>query len=130
MEEIGEFMTSPVLRIEAEDSAQDAAAFMEGNHVGSLIVQDVGDDIGIITERDLSTKVVAAGKDPLDVKIRDIMTTPVLTMDRYLPVEEANRYMLENKIRHLAITEEDRIVGILSVKDLIKFYSKQFRMQE
>ena len=130
MEEIGEFMTSPVLRIEAEDTAQDAAAFMEGNHVGSLIVQDVGDDIGIITERDLSTKVVASGKDPLEVKVRDIMTTPVLTMDRYLPVEEANRYMLENKIRHLAITEEDRIVGILSVKDLIKFYSKQFRMQE
>ncbi len=130
MEEIGEFMTSPVLRIEAEDTAQDAAAFMEGNHVGSLIVQDVGDDIGIITERDLSTKVVASGKDPLDVKIREIMTTPVLTMDRYLPVEEANRYMLDNKIRHLAITEEDRIVGILSVKDLIKFYSKQFRMQE
>ncbi len=130
MEEIGDYMASPVFRIEAEDSAQDAAAFMEGNHIGSLIVQDVGDDIGIVTERDLSTKVVASGKDPSEVKIRDIMTSPVLTMDRYLPVEEANTFMQKNKIRHLAITEEDRIVGILSVRDLIKFFSKEFRMQE
>ncbi len=130
MEEIGDYMATPALRIEAEDTAQDAAAFMEGNHVGSLIVQDVGEDIGIVTERDLSSKVVAKGKDPNQVKIRDIMTRPILTMDRYLPVEEANLFMQKNKIRHLGITEEDKIVGVLSVRDLVSFFSRDFKVQE
>lgn len=130
MEEIGDYMATPALRIEAEDTAQDAAAFMEGNHIGSLIVTDVGEDIGIVTERDLSNKVVAKGKDPNDVKVREIMTQPILTMDRYLPVEEANLFMQKNNIRHLGVTEEDKIVGVLSVRDLVSFFSRNFKMQE
>jgi len=130
MEEISDYMTSPVLRIGADDSAQEAAVFMQANHVGSLIVEDLGEDIGIVTERDLSQKVVAAGKPSDAIKIRDIMTTPILTMDRFLPVEEANRFMMKHKIRHLAVTEEDKIVGMLSVKDLVGYFSKDFRMQE
>ncbi len=51
-------------------------------------------------------------------------------MDRYLPVEEANQFMQKNNIRHLAVTEEDKIVGLLSVSNLVAFYSKSFRMQE
>ena len=130
MEEIGDYMTSPVLRIGLEDSAQEAAVFMEANHIGSLIVENLGDDVGIVTERDLSQKVVAVGKSPDTVKIRDIMTAPILTMDRFLPIEEANRFMMQNKIRHLGVTETDKIVGVLSVKDLVAYYSKDFRMQE
>ena len=61
---------------------------------------------------------------------REVMTQPILTMDRYLPVEEANQFMQKNNIRHLAITEEDKIVGLLSVSNLVAFYSKSFRMQE
>lgn len=130
MDEIGDYMATPALRIEADDTAQDAAAFMEGNHVGSLIVTEVGDDIGIVTERDLSTKVVAKGKDPNQIKVREIMTQPILTMDRFLPVEEANLFMQKNKIRHLGITEEEKIVGVLSVRDLVSFFSRDFKMQE
>ena len=52
-------------------------------------------------------------------------------MDRYFPVEEANEYMHKNRIRHLAITEEDKIVGMLSMKDLVAYYAKSsFRMHE
>ena len=58
------------------------------------------------------------------------MTSPILSLDCYLPIEEANRFMYKNKIRYLAVTEEDKIVGILSVKDLVAYFSKDFRMQE
>ena len=51
-------------------------------------------------------------------------------MDRYLPVEEANRFMFKNKIQHLGVTEEDKIVSILSVQDLVAYFSKDFRMQK
>ena len=130
MEEIGDYMSSPILRIDSETLVQDAAIMMEVNHVGSLIVEEYGEDIGIVTEKDFSKKVLAKGLDPEKTLITKIMTKPILTMDRYLPVEEANKFMYEKNIRHLAVTEEDKIVGILSMRDLVAFYSKNFRMQE
>jgi len=61
--------------------------------------------------------------------VSDIMT-PIQSMDRYMPIEEANLYMHKNKIRHLAVTDDGKIVGVLSVKDLVAYYSRDFRMQE
>ncbi len=129
MAELGEFMSSPVLRIDSEGSVQDAAILMEKSHVGSLIVEEHGDDVGIITERELSQKVLAQGGNPEEMKVSDIMTS-VQSMDRYMPIEEANIFMHKNKIRHLAVTDDDKIVGVLSVKDLVAYYSRDFRMQE
>ena len=129
MDEVGEFMSSPVLRMDSEGSVQDAAILMEKSHVGSLIVEKHGDDVGIITERELSQKVLAKGGNPEEMKVSDIMAS-IQSMDRYMPIEEANQYMDKNKIRHLAVTDDDKIVGILSVKDLVAYYSKDFRMQE
>lgn len=130
LDEIGEYMTSPVLKVDADDTVQEAAVYMHASNVGSLIVEQVGDDVGIITERDLSQKVIAQGKDPEQLKVSDIMTSPIISMDRFLPVEEANKFMMKNKIRHLVVTEEDKIVGILSVKDLVAYFTKDHRMTE
>jgi signal-transduction protein with cAMP-binding, CBS, and nucleotidyltransferase domain len=129
MAEMGEFMSSPVLRIDSEGSVQDAAILMEKSHVGSLIVEKYGDDVGIVTERELSQKVLAKGGNPEEMTVSDIMSS-IHSMDRYMPIEEANIYMHKNKIRHLAVTDDDKIVGVLSVKDLVAYYSKDFRMQE
>ena len=129
MAELGEFMSSPVLRIDSEGSVQDAAILMEKSHVGSLIIEEYGDDIGIVSERELSQKVLAKGGNPEELKVSDIMAS-IHTMDRYMPIEEANIFMHKNKIRHLAVTDDNKIVGILSVKDLVAYYSRDFRMQE
>lgn len=130
MDEIGEYMSSPVLRIDAEASVNEAAEFMNANQVGSLIVQKLGEDVGIVTERDFSRKALALKKNPENILVSEIMTQPILSMDRYLPVEDANELMQKSRIRHLAVTEEDKIVGLISVSDLVAFYSKSFRMQE
>ena len=129
MAELGEFMSSPVLRIDSEGSVQDAAILMEKSHVGSLIIEEYGDDVGIVSERELSQKVLAKGGHPEELKVSDIMAS-IHTMDRYMPIEEANMFMHKNKIRHLAVTDDNKIVGILSVKDLVAYYSRDFRMQE
>ena len=129
MAEVGEFMSSPVLRIDSDSTVQEAAILMEANHVGSLIIEQYGDDVGIVTEKEMSQKVMAKGGNAEELKVSDIMS-PLQSMDRYMPIEEANRFMHKNKIRHLAVTDEDKIVGILSVKDLVAYYSKDFRMQE
>jgi len=129
MDELGEFMSSPVLRIDSDSSIQEAAILMEANHIGSLIVEQYGDDIGIVSEKDMTRKVLARKGDPESLTVSEIMD-PIQSMDRFLPIEEANIYMHDHKIRHLAVTEDDKIVGIISVKDLVSYYSRDFRMQE
>lgn len=129
MEELGEFMSSPVLRVDSESSVQEAAILMEANHIGSLIVEKHGDDVGLVSEKEMTQKILAKGGNPEEIEVSDIMV-PIKSMDRYLPIEEANQFMHDQKIRHLAVTEEDKIVGILSVKDLVSYYSRDFRMQE
>ncbi len=130
MDEIGDFMSSPVLTVDSESTVQEAAQFMHSHNIGAVIVSKYDKPVGIVTERDLTQKVVAGGLDPDSTLITEIMTKELRTMDRYLPVDEANEYMHKNKIRHLAITEEDKIVGMLSVKDLVGYYTKSFKMDE
>ncbi|KMP11959.1 hypothetical protein UZ36_02665 [Candidatus Nitromaritima sp. SCGC AAA799-C22] len=130
MDEIAEYMSSPVLSIDAQSSAQEAAEYMSGNSVGALLVTNMGKHVGVVTETDLTRRVVGKGLNPETTLVSDIMTQPVLTMDEYLPMDEANHFMHENKIRHLAVTEADEIVGMLSIKDLVSYYAKSFRMQE
>ncbi len=130
LEEIGDYMSSPVISIDSELTVQEAAQQMHAKHVGSVLVRIHNKYVGILTETDLSRKVVAKNLNPETTMVSSIMTKPVLSMDRYMPVKEAEEFMKEKNIRHLAVTEEDEVIGILSVKDLVSCYSKSFRMVE
>ncbi len=130
LEEIGNYMSSPVLSIDSELTVQEAAQQMHAKNVGAILVRVYDKYVGILTETDLAGKVIAKGLNPETTMVSSVMTKPILSMDRYMPVEEAEEFMKKKKIRHLAVTEEDEIVGILSVKDLVSCYSKSFRMVE
>lgn len=130
MDEIGDYMISPILSIDLESSVQEAAQFMVAHNIGSVLVKEFEEYVGIVTETDLTRKVLGKGLNAESTPVSEIMTNPILSLDCYLPVEEANRFMHKNKIRHLAVTEEEKIVGILSVKDLVSYFSRDFRMQE
>ena len=130
MDEIGDYMISPILSIDLESSVQEAAQFMVAHNIGSVLVKEFEEYVGIVTETDLTRKVLGKGLNAESTPVSAIMTSPILSLDCYLPVEEANRFMHKNKIRHLAVTEEEKIVGILSVKDLVSYFSRDFRMQE
>ena len=130
LEEIENYMSSPVLCVDWESNAQDAAVEMHAMNVGALLVKKGDDYIGIISESDFTRKVVAAGLNAERTKVTDIMTSPILSMESCTPVEDAENFMCRNKIRHMGVTENDRIVGMLSVKDLVSCYSQSFRMTE
>ena len=130
LEEIGDYMSSPVKSIDSELTVQEAAQQMHAKNVGSVLVRVYDKYVGILTETDLSQKIVANGLNPETTMVSSIMTQPILSMDRYMPIMEAEEFMKEKNIRHLAVTEEDKIVGILSIKDLVSCYSKSFRMVE
>lgn len=129
-DDIGDYMSSPVLSIDSELTVQEAAQQMHAKNVGALLVRLGEEYVGIVTETDLARKVVALGLDLEATMVSSVMTKPFFSMDRYIPVEEAEEFMKKNKIRHLAVTEEDEVVGMISVKDLVLCYSKAFKMTE
>ena len=130
MDDIGDYMSSPILSVDAESSVQEAANYMAANGIGSVLISELGEMVGMVTETDLTRKVLGKGMDADATVVSSIMSSPILSLDRYLPVEEANRFVHKNKIRHLGVTEDDKIVGMLSVKDLVSYFARDFRMQE
>ena len=130
MDGIDHYMISTLLSIEIDSSVQEAVMFMTANNNGSLLVKKFDEYVGIVTEKELARKVLGKGLHRGPLGIEEVMTRSFFSMDRYLPVEEANRFMHKNKIRHLRVTEEDKIVSILSMKYLVAYFSKDFGMQE
>ena len=123
LEEIGDYMTSPVLNVDSESFVKEAAQIMQSKHIGSLFVKKDDKFVGVITENDLSRKVVADNLDPATTKVSEVMNAPIHTLDCMEHVEKANQMMAQNKIRHMGVTKNDEIIGILSVRDLVAYFA-------
>jgi CBS domain-containing protein len=98
----------------------DAIRVMAEKHVGALLVVDNGRLVGIISERDYARKVVLKGRSSDSTPVRDIMTTPVLTIGPEDTVDDAMRLMTERRIRHLPVLRAGNLVGIVSIGDLVR----------
>jgi CBS domain-containing protein len=118
MDTIRSQMTTPVISIYSEATAQEAAQMMKEKEIGSLLVKGCQGYVGILAERDLVHKLVSEGLDPKTTPLSAIMEESILSTDQEASISEAIVLMQEYKISHLAVTENDDIVGILSVKDL------------
>lgn len=123
IEEIGDYMSTSVLTIGADTLAQEAAQTMESKHVGSLLVKEGEKYVGIVTETDLTRKMLAKGLNKETTQVREIMTAPLVTIDCHEPLVGANQLMAKKKIRHLGVTENDEVVGLISVRDLVHYFS-------
>lgn len=98
----------------------DALKLMADKSVGALIVTEGGRIAGVISERDYARKVILLGKSSHDLQVRDIMTSKVITVHPGQTVEECMALMTEKRIRHLPVTEGERLIGVLSIGDLVK----------
>ena len=98
----------------------DALRLMADKSVGALIVMEGGKIAGILSERDYARKVILHGKSSHDIQVRDIMTSKVFTVHPGQTVEECMGLMTEKRIRHLPVTEGERLIGVLSIGDLVK----------
>ncbi|UCH03001.1 MAG: CBS domain-containing protein [Candidatus Bathyarchaeota archaeon] len=113
-------MEKPVLRIAEDASALEAAVMMGKNHVGSLLATRSDANIGIITERDIMSKVIANKRNLETVQIKEILSQPIVTIDQDTDVEKVIEFMAEKGIRRILLTEKEQIVGIFSTSDIIK----------
>ncbi|MZG30191.1 MAG: CBS domain-containing protein [Nitrospinae bacterium] len=122
MNSIYEHMSSPVLFIGSELKAKDGIAKMIKNNISSLLVKKNGKYVGILTKTDWVDMVIKEVCDPNTVKVSETMVNPIIKIDMNETMAKASSLFEERYIRHLAVTRNDEIVGILSVKDLEKYY--------
>jgi CBS domain-containing protein len=100
-------------------SVLDAALLMNEHKIGSLVVMEGGELVGIITERDLLQRVVAERRDPAETRVRDVMNAEVVCCRTWTPLDEARGVMKNRRIRHLPVVDEDRhLLGMISIGDL------------
>jgi CBS domain-containing protein len=109
-----------VWTIGPDATVYDAVAMMVEHNVGALVVLDGDHVIGIVTERDYMRKMILAGKDPRTTRIRDIMTGRVLYVRPDQTVQECMQLMTERQVRHLPVIDTDRLIGILSIRDVVR----------
>lgn len=114
-------MARNLVTVDKHVTVQEVAKIMEAKEVSSVIVIDKesGEIAGIVTERDIVRKVVAKGVDGSSYLVKGVMSTPLLTIDSSKTIFEAGDYMDQKKVRHLAVTEGGKVVGVISIRDLI-----------
>lgn len=114
-------MSKPVISIRENDNAMNAAKLMEKHKIGGIvIVNKSGKPLGIVTERDLATRVVAKGLQPKDVNVSSIMSRPIVTIDGETSIREVAKKMSRLEIRRLAVASKEDLQGIITSKDILR----------
>jgi CBS domain-containing protein len=111
-------MTESPRTIDGSASAAEAARLMRDQHLGSLPVTDGEQLVGMVTDRDIATRVVAAGVDPETTSVGDICSHDPITAEPDHDLDEALELMARHKIRRLPVVENGRLVGIVSQADI------------
>ncbi len=106
-------------RISPEATLREAAEKMREKKVGALIVYEGGKAAAIISEVDFVRKAVALGLNISTTTVKEIMSSPLITIDIDQSAQEANDLMAERRIRHLLVTDRGNVVGIISMRDLV-----------
>ncbi|HZA61520.1 MAG TPA: CBS domain-containing protein [Nitrososphaeraceae archaeon] len=124
-------MTERLETISPSDTAQEAATKMRDKKVSSLVVTDVEDKpIGIVTERDLVRQVCTKAINSNDVIVHRIMSSPLATIDANSSVEVAADIMIQNKVRHLLVVDENKVLGIITPSDFTGYLREKLNLDD
>ncbi len=120
---VSDFMSRAIRSVPHDATLREAGELLQTWKVGSLLVEGSDEFIGIITETELSREVVANGVDHATTTVKTCMREPLLTIETSEPMVAAVRVMKEKATRHLCVTESGKIVGLISVSDILRYYS-------
>jgi CBS domain-containing protein len=120
-------MATTLATIPSDAALLTAAQLMREKRLGSLLTMEAGEIVGIVTECDLVRKGLAVNRAGAHTHISAVMSSPLLSIDVNRTVRDASKAMAEQGVRHLTVTESGKIVGVLSVRDLVKMVSVRDR---
>lgn len=127
MDTIKFFMEDQIVSVNSDNNVKETVQVMSEKKIGAILISDGKDFIGIFTETDLLRKVVAVEADLQSVKIKDVMSHPLMTIDMNSSMVAAFVIMQQKNLRHLAVTDKKQVIGILSIKDIANYYVEKFR---
>lgn len=118
---VREAMSSPVVTVLENHSVVKAAEIMSNSKIGAIIVQnDDGEPVGIVTERDLVYRVIAKDTVPREITVKDIMSSPLMTIDPDTTLEDTMALMNKANVRRLGVVYKGSLEGVISDKDIIR----------
>ncbi|MGH8710233.1 MAG: CBS domain-containing protein [Burkholderiales bacterium] len=112
--------THGILSISPDATVYDALKLMAEKEVGALLVLEADKLVGIISERDYARKVILHGKSSKEIHVSDIMTSKIVYVHNSQTVDECMALMTDKRVRHLPVYEGDRLIGVVSIGDLVK----------
>lgn len=115
-----DIMSKRVITIESDVPASDIAKLMDKNKVSSIVITKDSKPHGIISERDMLSKVVAQNKRPSEIKTTELMSSPLVVVSPLTPAEEVAEKMILNKLRRIVVSDGKQALGIITVTDFVK----------
>ena len=121
-------MTTKPVSVSSDVSLQQCAKAMAKNHVGALVIKDDHKSIGLITEQDIVRKVIGKGINPVKKKVKEFMETKLKTISPNDDIYDALIKMRDFNIRHLPVVDNGKMVGLLTLKDVLKIEPQLFEL--
>jgi len=109
-----------IISVKPDASVLDAIKLMADKAIGSLVVMDDDELCGILSERDYARKVIIKGRSSESTRVSEIMTAEVITTSSAQTVGDCMELMTEKRIRHLPVLEDDKVIGMISIGDLVQ----------
>jgi CBS domain-containing protein len=122
---VKDVMIQKVKTADSDDTVLDVANAMNRHEIGSVIISKKGKAVGIVTERDILKRIVSKNRDPSRTKIREVMSSPLVTVKPSTTVTRAAKTMIKEKVKKLVVTNSGKLVGILSLTDLLPMLKTQ-----
>ena len=121
-------MVHNVVSVKGTTTIENAVKLMNDHGIGSLVVMENGKPAGIVTERDMLTRVLLTSNDPKKTKVSKVMSQPLIVGTTQMKLEEAVRIMIEQKIKKLPVTEDENLVGLMTLTDVLHFQPQLLRI--
>jgi CBS domain-containing protein len=127
---IKDVMVPNVVLVKEKTTIEKAVKLMNSHGIGSLVVESNGKPAGIVTERDMLTRVLLASKDPKKTTVDEIMSQPLIVGTPQMKLEEAVNLMIKKKIKKLPIAHNGDLVGLMTLTDILHFQPELLRIYE